>query len=60
MRFNLKSQIRHMAEKQVLLDVVGKVHFAQHQPDFAECEDTSGNINFPPQPTSAWVMCLKS
>lgn len=42
-RFNLKSQIRHMAEKQVLLDVVEKFISPNINLTPQECEDASGN-----------------
>ena len=42
-RFNLKSQIRHMAEKQVLLDVVEKFISPNINLTPQECEDSSGN-----------------
>ena len=42
-RFNLKSQIRHMAEKQVLLDVVEKFISPNINLTPEECEDASGN-----------------
>lgn len=42
-RFNLKAQIRHMAEKQVLLDVVEKFISPNINLTPQECEDASGN-----------------
>ena len=42
-RFNLKAQIRHMADKQVLLDVVEKFISPNINLTPEECEDPSGN-----------------
>lgn len=42
-RFNLKAQIRHMADKQVLLDVVEKFISPNINLTPVECEDPSGN-----------------
>lgn len=57
--FNLKAQIRHMAEKQVLLDVIEKFvsPISTLPPTILK---TRKATSCPPSATSGWGMCLKS